>query len=343
VIIPLHNEEKTIEFKLRNLLKSNYPEDHLQIILADDASTDKTLQKASDFLDKNPGLNIRIVRAQEHLGKANVLNMSLKFCEFDIVAMSDADSFWAPDALTKLLPYLSDPTVGAVIGQERLLNPGQSWITQTEKTYVGLVNSTIRLGESKIHSNIFFHGLLAAYKKRYLESFNAEIDDSGTALDIVQKGVRTLSIPDAQCFDVFPATWRGKTSVKARRASQLIQLCAHCLKLLVRQQLLLPKKIALPEIFLFLFNPAIFMCLLALTPIVFVEWFPISLVLLLVLFPVLFYTQTRSVFVETLQNNLILLIGLITFLSGKKFVAWETLKEPRSILDENMLQREGLI
>jgi hypothetical protein len=61
------------------------------------------------------------------------------------------------------------------------------------------------------------------------------------------------------------------------------------------------------------------------------------------LFPVLFYTQTRSIFVETLQNNLILLIGLITFLSGKKFVTWETLKEPRSLLNENMLQKEGLI
>jgi biofilm PGA synthesis N-glycosyltransferase PgaC len=343
VIIPLHNEEKTIEFKLRNLSKVEYLKTKLQIILANDGSTDKTLEKVSGSLEKNSDLNVDVISATEHHGKASVLNMALKHCKYDIVAMSDADSFWAPNALTQVLPFLSDPTVGAVIGQERLLNSGQSWITQTEKTYVELVNNTIRLGESKIHSSIFFHGLLAVYKKKYLEHFNAELDDSGTALDVVQRGARTLSIPDAQCFDVFPVTWKGKISVKIRRASQLAQLCANCFRLLLKKRLKLPKRIAVPEIFLFLFNPVIFLCLLALTPVVLLAYFPASIVLVLALFLMLIFVQTRSVLVENLQSNFILLMGLATFLSGKRFAAWETLGEPRSLLNAGILKKQGLI
>jgi len=42
VIIPAHNEEPVIERRLENLLQLDYPADRLAIVVASDASTDRT-------------------------------------------------------------------------------------------------------------------------------------------------------------------------------------------------------------------------------------------------------------------------------------------------------------
>ena len=156
--------------------------------------------------------------------------------------------------LVKGLPYLSDPSVGAIAGLEMLLNPNDSWVTNSEVFYNNSVHR-VRVGESKIHSTIFFQGGFGAYKRALLKEFDIENDDSGTALEIVQKGFRTLLIPEAIYYTAFPRTWRGKFITKIRRALQLIKIWIRCLKLLLNGKLALPKKIVIPEIFLYIFNP----------------------------------------------------------------------------------------
>ncbi len=343
VIIPTHNEEKTIRFKLENLSKVNYDKGKIQVILADDASTDDTLNEATKFLNLHPELNTEIISETGRKGKSGVLNLALKHAKHDIVIMSDADAFWIPNIITNAIPYLADPTIGAVIGRQKVLNSDQSWITETEEAYLNLTFEVIRLGESKIHSTVIFHGLFAAYKRNVLAEFNRETDDSGTALDIVQKGVRAIFIPEATCFDVSPITWRTMVSTKMRRASQLVQIYARCLKLLVKSQLRLPKKIAMPQIFLYLFNPVIFVLLVATTLMLVASFLPYSLIGFPIFLAALLPSKTRELIVEVVQNNCILLSALLTLVLRKKFIFWDTLEEPRSLLTRDMLEKKDLL
>jgi len=344
VIVPTHNEEKTIGFKLENLCNVIYPREKMQIILIDDASTDKTREKARIFVNYHPELSIEILNETKRKGKAKVLNLALKHAKYDIIVVSDADTFWASDILIKALPYLADPFVGAVSGRQRILNSEQSWIVQTEKIYLDLMYDVIKLGESKIYSTIVFHGLFSAYKKKFLKTFNIETDDSGTALDIVQKGARTLYTPEASCFEISPITWKGRISTKVRRASQLVQIHARCLKLLMQKQLSLPKKIAIPEIFLYLFNPVVFLLLAFTTFFLILEYLPYSAVFFsILLLLAIIVLKIRLLLVELIQNNCILLVALAVFLSKKKFISWDTQEESRLLLTRDLLNRENLI
>lgn len=343
IIVPTFNEERTIKLKLENLYNVRYPKEKMQILLIDDSSTDKTIEEAISFIKNHPELNIEILHENERKGKARALNFALKHAKHDIVVVTDADTFWAPDILNKALPYLSTPSVGAINGRQRILNSEQSWITKTEKTYLDLIYEVVKLGESKIHSTIMFHGLFSAYKKNLLNEFNLKTDDSGTAFDIVQKGTRALYIPGTNCFEISPITWKAIISTKIRRASQLVQIYANCLKLLVKKQLSLPKKIAIPEIFLYLFNPLIFLLLSIATLVLFLVYLPYSAVLLIIPLLLILIPKFRLLFVEVIQSNCILLGALVVFMLKRKFITWNTQTESRILLTREMLQRENLI
>lgn len=343
VIIPAHNEEKTIWFKLENLNSVSYPKEKMQIILADDASTDSTVRIASEFLSLHPELHVKVLKETERRGKSRILNIALKHAKNEIVVMSDADAFWASDILTTTLPYLADPTVGAVIGRQRILNSKHSRVTQNEEMYLNLMFEVVRLGESKLDSTIFFHGSFAAYKRSVLVEFNLEADDSGTALDIVQRGARTIFIPEAACFDVSPVSWKALVSTKLRRASQLVQIQIRCLKLLFRNQLRLSKRIALSEIFLYVFDPVIFLLIVVTTVFVILESYQYFLVLGLAVLASIIVPRSRFLLTQAVQNNCILLGALLALVLRSRFIIWNTLQEPRAFLTRDMLEKENLL
>lgn len=342
ILIPVHNEEKLIRLKLENLWKVKYPKEKIQVILVNDCSTDKTLEEVSDFLNCHPSSNIKILNITERGGKSKALNQALKYASGDIIVVSDADCFLSSDILVKALPYLTDSSVGAVTGLEVLLNPGQSWVTQTEITYNKIVH-TIRIGESKTHSTIFFQGGFGAYKRAFLNEFDSEADDSGTALNIVQRKARTLLIPEAIYFTTFSSVWKGKIITKVRRASQFIRLWFKCLKLLSKGELALPKKIFLPEAFLYVFNPIIFISLTVTTLFFILEYPVLFVVFSMILLATLLIEKSRILFIEIIQDNCILLSALFASLLNYRFAFWKSVEISRSSLTKDMLERESLV
>jgi cellulose synthase/poly-beta-1,6-N-acetylglucosamine synthase-like glycosyltransferase len=324
IFIPVHNEEGAIGSKLENIKDVSYPREKIEVIVADDASEDKTLKIVEDFVENNPELNIKVARQNPRAGKSAALNKALVSSAHPIVIVSDADTRWSPDILQKALPYLADPKVGAVTGTGINRNVSQSWVTKGEETYLNFAY-LLRLGESKIHSTIRFEGGFCAYKKEAFEKFDCETgsDDSGTALEVVQKGYRAILVPEAVFYTEFPTRLVGKLRIKARRANQLISLCAKCLGLMLKGQLSLPKKIAVPEMVLFFLNPILLLGLIV-GSVVIVALYPLSLFsLVLVLFIAGLLLFARKIFVEILLNNLILFYALATFLFGKRYVTWE--------------------
>ena len=342
ILVPLHNEEKAIQLKLRNLDRIVYPTDKFEIVLANDASTDRTLEEVEAFKATNKSLKIRVFDSKEHLGKTSCLNHALKSIDAEVIVMSDADCFWPIDILTKSIPFLSDPDVGAVCARELILNPQGSWVTKGEQFFDSTVES-IRIGESKIHSTVIFHGGFAVFKRAMLDEFDGDVDDSGTALSIIQKDHRTLLLSETGFFTPFPTLWKNKLVIKMRRANQLQHLWAKCLNLMVRGKLRMPKRIALPEIFLHIFNPMLLLALVAATVVGFFELPLFFSAFLALVGATLLFKKTRPILLEVLQNNVFLLASLSSFFTRRGFRLWKTVQESRSFITEVALKEKNLL
>ena len=324
ILIPVHNEEANIESKLENIKKVSYPREKMEIIVVDDASNDRTIEKIENFMQNNSKLNIRLVRQNPRAGKSAALNKALRVSTKPIVIVSDADTKWPPDILRRALPFLADPKVGAVTGRGVNTNVKTSWVTKAEESYLQLANF-IRLGESKIHSTIRFEGGFCAYKRDTFDTFDCETgsDDSGTALKVVSRGYRSIMAPEIVFYTSFPPSFLAKFKIKLRRANQLIGLWIKCLKLLLKRRLSLPKRIAIPEITLFIFDPIILLISI-LSGVALIVLNPLSPLSLAIIFSVLgLMIFARHVFIELIIDNVILISALMTYIFRRRYVAWE--------------------
>ena len=114
VLIAAHNEEDSIGDKVRNMLALDYPGELVQIVVASDGSSDRTIEILKTF--DEPRLTVlNLPRA----GKAAALNASVEHCTGEILVFSDANSMFGKDALTALVRPFADPTVGGVAGDQR--------------------------------------------------------------------------------------------------------------------------------------------------------------------------------------------------------------------------------
>jgi cellulose synthase/poly-beta-1,6-N-acetylglucosamine synthase-like glycosyltransferase len=113
VIVAAHNEEPVIERRLENLLALDYPAEKLEIVVASDASTDRTNQLVQEVAARAPGVSLlRCPRG----GKVAAQNRAVRAARSEILAFSDANAQWRPDALRKLVRNFADPDVAYVCG-----------------------------------------------------------------------------------------------------------------------------------------------------------------------------------------------------------------------------------
>lgn len=340
ILVPTYNEAEVIELKLENLSNIRYPENLIEIIVIDSGSTDNTVEKIREYSSRHPEMNIELLKEEKRQGKSKGLNLALKHAKGEVIVVSDADCFWSSDILEKALPYLANLSVGAIVGREVILNRDRSWVTKNEALYRDLT-SVIRIGESKFYATIIFEGGFSAYKRAFLEEFDCETgaDDTGTALRVIQKNVRTILVPEASFFTAFPTSWKGKITIKTRRASQLVRIWTKCLVLLLRRKLMLPKRIAISEIFLHVFNPLIFVSLVCVTFLMLPQY---PFFLLALLFAMLI-PKSRNLLLETVQDNVILLSALVSLVLNRSFVIWRKADESRNELTRDLLKSHRLI
>jgi cellulose synthase/poly-beta-1,6-N-acetylglucosamine synthase-like glycosyltransferase len=109
VIVAAHNEEDVIERRLQNLLELDYPREQLELVVASDASTDRT----DELAEAEP--DVRLLRCPRG-GKVAAQNQAVRETRGEILAFSDANAQWKPDALRKLVRNFADPEVAYVCG-----------------------------------------------------------------------------------------------------------------------------------------------------------------------------------------------------------------------------------
>jgi len=115
MIVSLHNEEKHITRRLDSFEALDYPSDKKEFLLGDDCSSDQTRAIIRERAALNP--QIRLVPFDTHQGKTAVINQLVPQATGEIIAFTDANTFWKPDALKLLARHFADPRVGCVGGR----------------------------------------------------------------------------------------------------------------------------------------------------------------------------------------------------------------------------------
>jgi len=110
-IVPAYNEEKNVSRCITSLFKCMEKYDGLcEIIVVDDGSVDCTYEVAWATLEwnrrKHPKVRGRIVRHSVNLGKVEAIKTGLNKALGTLIAVVDADSWWMPDTLVKLVDYM---------------------------------------------------------------------------------------------------------------------------------------------------------------------------------------------------------------------------------------------
>ena len=113
LIVAAHNEQAVIEGKIRNSLELDYPRDRLNVVIASDGSSDATAEIVSGFKDRG----VRLLDYPQRRGKSALLNSAVMETGGEILALSDANTEYRPDAVKNLVRWFADPRVDVVCGR----------------------------------------------------------------------------------------------------------------------------------------------------------------------------------------------------------------------------------
>lgn len=213
LVIAAHDEEAVLEDRLRNALELDYPGDRLEIVVASDGSTDGTVAVAKRFAEEG----IRVLDLARG-GKVSAQNAAVRETRADVLAFSDANALWSPDALRLLVRNLADPDIGYVCGQARLEIPEGG---DTREGLYWRFELWLREQEAACGSVTAGNGAVYAVRRSaYLELGPEHSHDIGLPFRLRRRGLRSVYEPRAIARERgLPATqdeWGRKTRMLSR-------------------------------------------------------------------------------------------------------------------------------
>src|SRR5215472_3696851 len=196
IIIPAHNEEGWIRHKIENTLELDYPRDRLQIVVASDGSSDRTVDIAREFESRN----VAVAVFEERHGKQEMLNLLVPKSLGDIVVMTDTNVLLRPDSVRLLVRSFADREVGCVTGRRLCIE--QKGVPQGKgENLYWRYESWIKQNESCLHSCLGAHGQLFAVRRSVFPPVKKVGEDFYIPMKLVAStGLRVIYEPEAIAY-----------------------------------------------------------------------------------------------------------------------------------------------
>jgi cellulose synthase/poly-beta-1,6-N-acetylglucosamine synthase-like glycosyltransferase len=215
-LITAYNEEKNMREKLENTLSLDYPGDKMEIIVASDASVDKTDEIVKEF----SGRGVILHRVEGRLGKTETQNQAVKVTKGDIIIFSDATTKYKEDAVRKIVRNYNDPSIGAVSGRYEYMNPTGVAIGLGTILFWKYENF-IKSRQTQIKTITGCCGCIYSVRRRLYEPLPmAIISDLVEPLKILEKGYRIAFEPQAVAYEVTEEMPEEEFSMRVRVISR---------------------------------------------------------------------------------------------------------------------------
>ncbi len=206
LIVAAYDEEEVIAAKVANALALDYPRERLELIVASDGSSDATVERAREA---GADLVLELPRG----GKLAAQNAAAKDACGEILAFSDANSVWRPDALRELIAPFLDPTVAYVCGQVRFTDAGGDNLEGAYWRY----EMAVREMESSLAGITAGNGAIYAVRaEAYLTLGASASHDLSFPFQLAKRKLRSLYIPSARAEEKMVPTLEGELARKRR-------------------------------------------------------------------------------------------------------------------------------
>jgi cellulose synthase/poly-beta-1,6-N-acetylglucosamine synthase-like glycosyltransferase len=212
-VIAAHDEEAVIERRLENALALDYPSDRLEVIVASDGSTDRTVERAAAVARRDPRVKVLDLPRQ---GKVRVQDAAVETATGEILAFSDANAYWDADALEVLVRQFTDTRVGYVCGELRYVSDGGA----NEEGAYWRYETAVRALESRLGSITAGNGAIYAVRREaYLRLDPRTSHDLSLPFNLVKRGRRAVYEPLARAVEEPLPTIEGEFRRKRRMMS----------------------------------------------------------------------------------------------------------------------------
>jgi cellulose synthase/poly-beta-1,6-N-acetylglucosamine synthase-like glycosyltransferase len=206
LIVAAHDEGEVIAERVANALGLDYPREFLELIIASDGSTDETVRRAREA-------GADLVLDLPRKGKIATQNAAVERSSGEILAFSDANSIWAPDAVRHLIEPFADPAVGYACGQVRFTDGGDGNLEGAYWRY----EMALREMESALAGVTAGNGAIYAVRRdAYIMLPPSASHDLSLPFGLAKRGQRSLYVPWASAEEKMVPTLEGEFARKRR-------------------------------------------------------------------------------------------------------------------------------
>jgi cellulose synthase/poly-beta-1,6-N-acetylglucosamine synthase-like glycosyltransferase len=209
LIVAAHDEETVIDRRVRNALALDYPRERLEVIVSSDGSGDATVERAQ-------AAGADLVLDLPRGGKIRAQDAAVERAQGEIVAFSDANAYWEPDALRRLVARFADPAVGYVCGRVRFVDEGGTNLEGLYWRYEMWVRSL----ESRLAGVTGGNGAIYAVRRADYVIVDPRMGhDLSFPFNLVKRGRRPVYEPGALAVEKMVPTIEGEFARKRRMMS----------------------------------------------------------------------------------------------------------------------------
>jgi cellulose synthase/poly-beta-1,6-N-acetylglucosamine synthase-like glycosyltransferase len=211
IIIPARNEARVIKETVNCMLELNYPADKLELLIANDGSTDDTRRILESINDSRLSV-LNIPKEESGKGKSAVLNRALKLIKGDVIAIYDADNRPEKDALKLLVSeMIANEGFVAAIGKFRTINKHRSILTRFINIESFSFQWIIQAGRSFLFDIAILPGTNFVISRKALDSVggwnvDALTEDAELSMRLYKAGWKIKFVPQAVTWEQEPET-----------------------------------------------------------------------------------------------------------------------------------------
>lgn len=206
LIVAAHDEEDVIARKVSNALALDYPRERLELVVASDGSGDRTVERAREA---GADLVLDLPRG----GKIVTQNAAVERASGKLLAFSDANAYWEPDALVRLVGAFADPGVGYACGQVAFTDAAgdnqegaywryEMWVRELESELGGITAGN--------------GGIYAVRREAYRPLAPSRSHDLSFPFELERAGWRSVYVPEARAAEKMVPSTAGEFERKRR-------------------------------------------------------------------------------------------------------------------------------
>jgi cellulose synthase/poly-beta-1,6-N-acetylglucosamine synthase-like glycosyltransferase len=197
LIVPAYNERSCIAQKLHNSLQLNYPARKLHLLFVTEGSTDGTTEFLSEYTQ------IQVLGGTVRKGKIEAINQAMQQVTTPVVVFTDANTLLNRDAILNIVAHYSDPNVGAVSGEKRIITDNQEKAAGAGEGIYWKYESFLKKLDSELNTLVGAAGELFSIRTALYEPVEKDtlLDDFIISMRIAEKGYKVVYEPEAYAIE----------------------------------------------------------------------------------------------------------------------------------------------